>query len=162
MPAADGGHGHWKRRKNYVHWACEYINPYSGPSSLSGPRCSQLRFEHSGAIFGAGEGLWAVKHADQESVSNNAPAGISSYAYGGAAGGPLQAWGRACGLSLAVRLFGGWRARWCAGRRCGCSSRHTSALLPGRGLCQRRPRWGWGFLEVCVRTIEMLLMAMLF
>ncbi|KAK3280726.1 hypothetical protein CYMTET_11449 [Cymbomonas tetramitiformis] len=40
----------------------------------SGPDCSQLRFEHLGAIFGAGDGVHAIKHACEQLVSNRADA----------------------------------------------------------------------------------------
>ncbi len=48
----------------------------------SGPGCSQLRFEHLGAIFGAGDGVHAIKHACEQLVSNRVPSGILPWLMG--------------------------------------------------------------------------------
>ncbi|KAK3267241.1 hypothetical protein CYMTET_24196 [Cymbomonas tetramitiformis] len=48
----------------------------------SGPGCSQLRFEHLSAIFGAGDGVPAIQHACEQIVSNKVPAEILPWLMG--------------------------------------------------------------------------------
>eukprot|EP00854_Cymbomonas_tetramitiformis_P004989 gene4989-biopygen4955 len=86
-----------------------------------GPGCSQLRFEHLGAIFGAGDGVHAIKHACEQLVSNRVPSGILSWLMGARLVALLKPGGgvrpNACGETLR-RLTG----KWFAGR-CGCGLR---------------------------------------
>ncbi|KAK3257305.1 hypothetical protein CYMTET_33602 [Cymbomonas tetramitiformis] len=48
----------------------------------SGPGCSQLRFEHLDAVFGAGDGVSAIHHACEQIVSNRIPAEVQPWIMG--------------------------------------------------------------------------------
>ncbi|KAK3237270.1 hypothetical protein CYMTET_52637 [Cymbomonas tetramitiformis] len=48
----------------------------------SGPGCSQLRFEHLDAVFGAGDGVPAIQHACEQIVSNRIPAEVQPWIMG--------------------------------------------------------------------------------
>ncbi|KAK3271241.1 hypothetical protein CYMTET_20400 [Cymbomonas tetramitiformis] len=47
-----------------------------------GPGCSQLRFEHLDAVFGAGDGVPAIQHACEQIVSSRIPAGVQPWIMG--------------------------------------------------------------------------------
>ncbi|KAK3251882.1 hypothetical protein CYMTET_38804 [Cymbomonas tetramitiformis] len=125
---------------------------------VSGPGCSQLRFEHIGVIFGGGDGLPAIKHACEQFVGDRVPAGVLPWIMGARLVALLKPGGGvrpiACGESLrrlaskvvCRQMRTRWATYFSAPPREGAAS---SAAQLGVGVP--------GGAEVCVHTVQALL-----
>ncbi|KAK3241326.1 hypothetical protein CYMTET_48893 [Cymbomonas tetramitiformis] len=127
----------------------------------SGPGCSQLRFEHLGAIFGAGDGVHAIKHACEQLVSNRVPSGILPWLMGARLVALLKPGGGvrpiACGETLR-RLTG---KVVCRQMRMRFASQFGAP--PEGGASSSAAQVGVGVpggAEVCVHTVQALLGSM--